>query len=52
LVTIARHGRWKDGSPVLLGYLEDANRWTDNPMQGVGLKQISSLGGDPSSSRM
>jgi site-specific recombinase XerD len=37
LVTIARHGRWKDGSPVLLGYLEDADRWTDNPMQGVGL---------------
>lgn len=37
LVTIARHGRWKDGSPVLLGYLEDADRWTDNPMRGVGL---------------
>ena len=37
LVTIGRHGRWKDGSPVLLGYLEDSDRWTDNPMHGVGL---------------
>lgn len=37
LVSIARHGRWKDGSPVLLGYLEDSDRWTDNPMRGVGL---------------
>ena len=37
LVSIGRHGRWKDGSPVLLGYLEDADRWTDNPMHGVGL---------------
>ena len=37
LVTIARHGRWKDGSPVLLGYLEDSDRWTENPMRGVGL---------------
>jgi site-specific recombinase XerD len=37
LVSIGRHGRWKDGSPVLLGYLEDSDRWTDNPMRGVGL---------------
>ncbi|HWD08343.1 MAG TPA: integrase, partial [Actinomycetota bacterium] len=37
LVTIGRHGRWKEGSPVLLGYLEDSDRWTDNPMRGVGL---------------
>ena len=37
LVSIRRHGRWKDGSPVLLGYLEDSDRWTDNPMRGVGL---------------
>jgi len=37
LVRIGRHGCWKDGSPVLLGYLEDADRWMDNPLIGVGL---------------
>ena len=37
LVRIGRHGGWKDGSAVLLGYLEDADRWTDNPLIGVGL---------------
>jgi hypothetical protein len=37
LVRIGRHGGGKDGSPVLLGYLEDADRWTENPLIGVGL---------------
>lgn len=37
LVSIGRYGRWRDGSPVLLGYLEDSDRWTDNPMHGIGL---------------
>jgi hypothetical protein len=34
--TVATSPR-KDGSPVLLGYLEDSDRWTANPMRGVGL---------------
>jgi len=34
---IARHGGWKDGSKTLLGYVEEVNRWKDNPLVGVGL---------------
>lgn len=37
LLRIGRHGGWADGSRALLGYLEDADRWTDNPLIGVGL---------------
>lgn len=34
---IARHGGWKDGSPTLLGYVEEVERWQANPLVGVGL---------------
>lgn len=34
---IARHGGWKDGSPTLAGYIEEADRWKANPLTGVGL---------------
>lgn len=34
---IAKHGRWAEGSPVVLGYIRAVDRWTDNPMKGVGL---------------
>lgn len=37
LVRIGRHGGWADGSRALLGYLEDSDRWTDNPVAGTGL---------------
>lgn len=36
-LSIARHGRWKDGSPVLLGYVRTVDRWRSNPLAGVGL---------------
>lgn len=36
-LSIARHGRWKDGSPVLLGYVRNVDRWRSNPLAGVGL---------------
>lgn len=36
-LSIARHGRWKDGSPVLLGYVRSVDRWRSNPLAGVGL---------------
>lgn len=36
-LAIARHGRWKDGSPVLLGYIRTVDQWRENPMTGVGL---------------
>lgn len=36
-LSIARHGRWKDGSPVLLGYIRSVDRWRENPMRGIGL---------------
>lgn len=32
---IARHGGWADHSPVLAGYIEDADQWTDNALDGV-----------------
>jgi site-specific recombinase XerD len=34
---IARHGRWAENSPVVLGYIRAVDKWTDNPMRGVGL---------------
>jgi len=37
LVRIGRHGGWTDGSKVLYGYLEDVDRWEENPLIGVGL---------------
>ena len=36
-LAIARHGRWKDGSPVVLGYIRTVDRWKENPMIGIGL---------------
>ncbi|WP_035854170.1 site-specific integrase [Cryptosporangium arvum] len=35
LLSISRRGRWKDGSPVLLRYIRDVDRWKNNPMSGV-----------------
>jgi integrase len=32
---IARQGGWDDDSAVLDGYIEDADRWTDNALKGV-----------------
>ncbi|WP_327092500.1 tyrosine-type recombinase/integrase [Nonomuraea sp. NBC_01738] len=34
---ITRHGRWADGSPVVAGYIRQADKWTDNPLHGIGL---------------
>lgn len=34
---IARHGRWKEGSKVLLGYIRPVDDWAKNPMKGTGL---------------
>lgn len=34
---IAQHGRWAEGSPVVLGYIRAVDKWTSNPMNGVGL---------------
>lgn len=34
---IAAHGRWAEGSPVVLGYVRAVDRWKDNPMRRVGL---------------
>ncbi|WP_208758944.1 tyrosine-type recombinase/integrase [Microbispora triticiradicis] len=35
LERIGRHGGWADGSAALLGYLEEGDRWTDNPVTGL-----------------
>lgn len=35
LEVIGRHGGWADGSRALLGYIEDADRWTSNPVAGL-----------------
>lgn len=35
LVNISRRGRWKDGSPVLLRYIREVDKWRVNPMKGV-----------------
>lgn len=32
LEVIGRHGGWADGSKALLGYIEDADRWSNNPV--------------------
>lgn len=34
---ITRHGRWADGSPVVAGYIRQADKWNDNPLHGIGL---------------
>lgn len=34
-IRIARQGGWDDDSRVLSGYMEDADRWTDNALKGV-----------------
>lgn len=31
----ARHGRWSEKSPVVIGYARAADRWRDNAMRGV-----------------
>lgn len=35
LERIGRHGGWADGSKALLGYLEEADKWTENPVMGL-----------------
>lgn len=35
LERIGRHGGWADGSRALLGYLEEGDRWTYNPVTGL-----------------
>ncbi|GAA3393018.1 site-specific integrase [Cryptosporangium minutisporangium] len=35
LLAISRRGRWKDGSPVLLRYIREVDKWKVNPMSGV-----------------
>ncbi len=35
LERIGRHGGWADGSASLLGYIEEGDRWTDNPVTGL-----------------
>lgn len=35
--TIAEHGRWAEGSPVVLGYIRAEDKWKDNPIRGIGL---------------
>jgi hypothetical protein len=35
LERIGLHGGWADGSKALLGYLEEGDRWTDNPVTGL-----------------
>lgn len=37
LLSIGRHGGWRDGSPVLMRYIRDVDRWKKNPMHGAGL---------------
>lgn len=34
---IAAHGRWSEKSPVVLGYIRAVDKWTNNPMRGIGL---------------
>jgi len=33
--TICRLGRWKQGSPVVLGYIRAVDQWKDHPFRGV-----------------
>lgn len=37
VLAIARHGRWADGSPVLLDYIREVDKWQANAMSGIGL---------------
>lgn len=37
LLSIGRHGGWRDGSPVLMKYVRDVDRWKKNPMTSAGL---------------
>lgn len=34
---IAIHGRWRENSPVVLGYIRAVDEWSNNPMKGIGL---------------
>ncbi|HEV3170829.1 MAG TPA: tyrosine-type recombinase/integrase [Actinocrinis sp.] len=34
---IAAQGRWSERSTAVLGYIRAVDKWTDNPMRGVGL---------------
>jgi site-specific recombinase XerD len=34
---IAKHGRWLETSPVVLGYIRAVDQWRHNPMKGIGL---------------
>jgi hypothetical protein len=34
---ITSHGRWAEGSPIVAGYIRQVDRWSENPMRGVGL---------------
>jgi integrase len=36
-LAIARHGGWAPNSAALDGYIEEVDRWTDNPLRKVGL---------------
>jgi site-specific recombinase XerD len=35
MVRIGRHGGWADNSTALQGYIEDGDRWEDNPVAGL-----------------
>lgn len=35
IATICQMGRWKPGSPVVLGYIRAVDQWKDNPFRGV-----------------
>lgn len=37
LLAITRHGRWADGSRAAMGYIQEADKWANNPMRGSGL---------------
>jgi integrase len=36
ILAIARHGRWKDNSPVVFRYIREVDRWKHNPMDLIG----------------
>lgn len=36
ILTIARHGRWGERSPVVFRYIEDVDRWQRNALAGIG----------------
>lgn len=37
VLDIGRHGGWADGSHALLGYIEEAMKWSRNPLKGAGV---------------